>query len=62
MSLHVTLETGIIRKNIEADIANEHFHSFMNFPMWCQINRCGEGLSANLTNEWLSFIMIATMN
>lgn len=49
MTFHVSFQASIIRKYIIANVAGEHLDSIVTLAVLCQINRCGERLTADLT-------------
>ena len=62
MPFHVSLQTRLVRKHIEAHVAREHFHALVYFAMMRELHGCGERLSAHLTYERLPFVMISSMH
>lgn len=58
----MSFKTSIVCKNIETYVAYKHLDAFVDFSVGCQIHRRCKRLPTHLADEWLSFIMIASMN
>jgi len=62
MPFHMSLQTCIIGKHIEANNAGEHGTANVDFAMTGQILRCGKALTAHLTHKRLALAVVATVH